>query len=144
MPRLLDLNAALIQDPNTKHDSHADHAWLRDGRGEELFARAIDDPSQHVWVAQDGDMVVSFGRAGVPAAQYWRQVKRAQFFSLYVLPEYRSKGVGSLMFEHFFEWARGQGATVANLMVYANNVRAIELYERLGFHGQMMEMEREL
>lgn len=51
---------------------------------------------------------------------------------LYVLPEYRSKGLGSAFFKMLLE-NPGNGVTRLRLEVEEENDRALALYKRLGF-----------
>jgi len=52
---------------------------------------------------------------------------------IFVLPEYRSLGVGRALFERARAWAEQQGATGMSLQVAAANRRGRKFYENLGF-----------
>lgn len=58
---------------------------------------------------------------------------------LQILPEYQSQGIGSAVVRQLIERARFRGATVT-LSVLPINVRAKELYERLGFEVISVEV----
>ena len=53
--------------------------------------------------------------------------------SMRVAPDPRSAGVGSLLIQHFFAWARERGARQASVTAYAANHAAQRFYERHGF-----------
>lgn len=61
---------------------------------------------------------------------------------LYVLPPYRSKGVGKKLCVEAIRLLKSQGYPKVQLNVYAGNP-AKQLYERLGFHdvSTMMELD---
>ena len=48
---------------------------------------------------------------------------------LYIFPEFRSKGIGSVIIQKCIE----ESDSTIFLYVFAKNVRAIALYEKLGF-----------
>lgn len=52
---------------------------------------------------------------------------------LYILPEYRSRGLGREYFAFIEEYARREGFARVRLEVEEENVRARALYERLGY-----------
>jgi len=54
-------------------------------------------------------------------------------FFLSVDPEFQGRGIGSAMIRHIVQWATEQGIKQVRLHVMEHNVRAIHLYERLGF-----------
>jgi ribosomal protein S18 acetylase RimI-like enzyme len=57
----------------------------------------------------------------------------AHVYAVWVEPAARRRGVAQAMIEMIFEWARDQGAKVAELSVTVGNDGAIALYERAGF-----------
>ena len=76
----------------------------------------------------------------------WRSGQRVAFEQgIYVLPEYRKTGAGSMLVQYFVEWAKGSNAdriqigTMTNIHVD----RTVALYESLGFElsGFVLEME---
>lgn len=58
--------------------------------------------------------------------------QRMHIIDLTLLPEYRSRGLGSAIVHDLFELASGQGLTVS-LRVSRSNRRAMDLCTRLGF-----------
>jgi ribosomal protein S18 acetylase RimI-like enzyme len=107
---------------------------------EKIMRRFLADlsSSSHscLFVAESGGAVIGFLsgelREGSPAfkPKTWAAVE-----DVYVLPDYRSLGVGRGLFEEFGEWARQRGASGVSLQVAAGNTRARKLYEELGFRG---------
>jgi RimJ/RimL family protein N-acetyltransferase len=51
-----------------------------------------------------------------------------------LLPEYRGQGIGLALLEATLRHARLLGLVRVELTVHADNLRAIALYERVGFH----------
>ena len=52
---------------------------------------------------------------------------------LFVMPEFRSQGIGSMLLDAAIEAVREAGHTLLGLGVAVDNPRAIRLYERKGF-----------
>lgn len=59
--------------------------------------------------------------------------KSAWLDELYVLPEYREKGLGSLLMDRVFSEAKKEGCLVIDLEVEEDHRRAERLYRRQGF-----------
>lgn len=51
--------------------------------------------------------------------------------SIYILPEFQGKGVGSMLMADFLAWAKRAGTVTVHVAVY--NKQAIAFYERHGF-----------
>jgi ribosomal protein S18 acetylase RimI-like enzyme len=72
----------------------------------------------------------------------WRNGNIWWIQSVYVLPEYRRRGVFRAMFEHVEHEARGAGVVGLRLYVEQHNAAAQGTYQRLGMslsHYQLME-----
>ena len=52
---------------------------------------------------------------------------------LYLLPEYRGKGIGTECLEYILDYGREKGCKVAELSVNPKNSNAISLYSKYGF-----------
>ena len=62
------------------------------------------------------------------------QCKHVGYVGLTVRRDVRGQGIGSALFNALFARAKSVGVTRLELEVFANNPRAIALYERMGFH----------
>ena len=52
---------------------------------------------------------------------------------MWTAPTHRQRGIGRLLVNEIFDWARLRGARTLQLMVVSNNEPAILFYQRLGF-----------
>jgi len=78
-------------------------------------------------VAVDGDSVVGILQCALLSdREAWLQGMRVD-------PDYRGRGVGSLLVEHLFDWARSEGATVARNMVFSWNQAGLGQSRATGF-----------
>ena len=99
----------------------------------------------------DGYMLEADGAAvgyGLVAKSYSREAggKVLWLEELFVLPAYRSSGLGRAFFAAVEAYAREEGFARIRLEVEGDNVRARALYERLGYaplpYGQMVKQLR--
>lgn len=86
----------------------------------------------------DGYMLFSDGKAvgfGLVAKTYSREAGGMVLWleELFILEEYRSRGLGREFFSAVEAYARENGYARIRLEVEADNVRARSLYERLGY-----------
>ena len=65
-------------------------------------------------------------------------VPNAHLEILAVAPQAEGQGVGSALLNAAQAEARRQGLATMSLHVFSNNQRARRLYEKMGFHGELM------
>ncbi len=105
----------------------------------------LADPAKGFYILAEVDGVVA-GQTLI--TREWSDWRNGHFWwiqSVYVLPEFRGRGVFRELFEHLTRAAR-QEADVCGLRLYVEraNVRAQTVYERLGMRPgcyQLMEMD---
>lgn len=61
-------------------------------------------------------------------------VDEAHLLNITVMPALHGKGLGRMLLDHAVELVREEGALSMLLEVRPSNVRAIQIYERYGFH----------
>ncbi len=95
-----------------------------------LLPDGLATPEQHLWTVREGDR---------PVGQVWLRV-RAQtdgregyLFDIVLDPDARGRGLGRATMCLVEERARALGATRIRLNVFAHNVAAVRLYDRLGY-----------
>lgn len=62
--------------------------------------------------------------------------------SMFVVPALRRRGIGAALLEQFLAWHRSSGLRLASLAVAPANHAAIALYQKAGFTGTTLVMER--
>lgn len=106
------------------------------------FAEWWDSTSDFVaFVATDGDQTIGMGfialgsRVPDPSALVRRH---ADIQSVYVLPEYRNRGIGAKIVRSLIDYGRKVGCI--RITVHSGN-RAVPIYERAGFqHSRQLMM----
>lgn len=103
-------------------------ASLSQEKGEAVWARALAQPGQEVWVADlDGQAAGVTGCKPDPDHQGWLNLS-----SLYVDGACQGRGVGRTLIHTVWERARAMGCDGVSVCVVRDNPRARGLYEGLG------------
>lgn len=88
---------------------------------------------------------ICFGRIEKTSGNsFCRGRKIAMIEDVFTLPEYRGRGIASLMMKKAREQAMEAGAESLELCVWNFNTEAIHLYEKLGMKVQYCRMEERL
>lgn len=64
----------------------------------------------------------------------------AHIFLLYVVPEYRRRGIAKALLQQAQDWATTRGDRQIGLHVFPQNQAAINLYQQFGFQTQSIAM----
>lgn len=62
---------------------------------------------------------------------------------IYVLPEYRGRGIGTHLVKEVAGWSRERGAAALTLRVLPSNAGAVEFYRKCGFSTFFIDMRKE-
>ncbi len=87
-----------------------------------------ENRASHLLVIQSREPIEIVGVGG-----YWLVVDEAHISTFAVHPEWRNRGVGSILLNGILRQAAGLGAASAMLEVRAGNLAAQSLYRRFGF-----------
>ena len=118
-------------------DSTLDEGFIHYYDLEQLI---LDDNAEVVVITYK-DQIIGSGYGLIKAAKpYLDHNTYAYLGFMYTLPEFRGKGVNSIIVAHLKEWALSKDITEIRLTVYADNVSAIKAYEKVGFHKHLIEM----
>ncbi|WP_292865282.1 N-acetyltransferase [Nostoc sp. LPT] len=66
--------------------------------------------------------------------------RHAHIFILYVVPEYRRRGIGTALMRYVENWAIQRGDRQIGLQVFQSNKPALNLYNQLGYQTQSIWM----
>jgi ribosomal protein S18 acetylase RimI-like enzyme len=92
-------------------------------------------------VAELEGKLIGSGYARIETAKpYLKHPQHAYLGFMYVVPEYRGKGVNKRIVEALAAWCISEKITELRLDVYNDNQAAILAYEKAGFKKHMIEM----
>ena len=99
--------------------------------------------ASHVYlvVAELDKKIIASGYARIEESKPYVKYERYAYLGfMYVLPEYRGRGINKLIIDELKIWAASKGLTEIRLEVYYENEPAIKAYEKIGFKKHMIEM----
>jgi ribosomal protein S18 acetylase RimI-like enzyme len=105
----------------------------------------LTDPQIEMVVGELDNKVIASGYARIDRSKpYLKHNRHAYLGFMYVLPEYRGKGVNKKIMDVLKNWAAAQNINEFRLEVYCKNVSAIKAYEKAGFSKHFLEMRYNL
>jgi GNAT superfamily N-acetyltransferase len=103
----------------------------------------IDSDNATVVVAEADDQIVASGYARRKASpDYVTPTYHAFLGMMFVVPEYRGKGVNGLVLDGLLDWAKRRNLLEVRLTVYEDNESARSAYAKAGFTPHILEMRR--
>jgi len=101
-------------------------------------------PDTDIFIAEDSDGT-ALGLIHLHAAiEHYNKEEHGHVEDLIVSKEGEGRGVGRANLEKAEEWARTRGYRWLTLNVFAENLRARELYKRLGYGEDFLKCVKEL
>ena len=101
----------------------------------------LADSHIEVVVAETANKIIASGYARIERSKpFLKHEKHAYLGFMYVLPEYRGRGLNKKIIDALKNWAALQNINEFCLEVYYDNASAIRAYEKIGFSKYMLEM----
>ena len=102
-------------------------------------------PHIEVAVAEINNKIIASGYARIDKSQpFLKHEYHAYLGFMYVLPEFRGKGINKQIIDALKKWAATQNINEFRLEVYYGNAAAIKAYEKIGFTRYILEMRYNL
>ena len=101
-------------------------------------------PGTAIFVAEDANGVALGFIHLQTGADYYNHEEHGHIADVVVAPAGEGRGIGRLLIAKGEEWARSQGYRWLTLSVFAQNLRAREIYKRLGYGEDIMKYVKEL
>ncbi|MEK9613811.1 MAG: GNAT family N-acetyltransferase [Flavobacteriaceae bacterium] len=101
----------------------------------------IKRPDARVVVAEVSGEIVGSGYALIKrSVEYKKPDTYAYLGFMYVIPEFRGKGVNGTIIDDLAQWAKKQNINELQLDVYAENKAAISAYSKRNFKADLLKM----
>lgn len=105
----------------------------------------ITSPLAELLIAECGHQLIGCGYAKIRHAKpYFKHEWYAYLGFMFVVPDFRGRGVNQMIMEKLKDWVRSKDITEMRLKVYEENTGAIRAYEKAGFTKHMVEMRMNL
>lgn len=96
-------------------------------------------------VAECDEQLIGSGYARIEEAKPYLQHRQHAYLGfMYVVPQFRGKGVNKMIMDRLADWAAARNIRELRLDVYQQNEPAIHAYERTGFVKHMLAMRKGL
>jgi ribosomal protein S18 acetylase RimI-like enzyme len=128
---------------DVEFDLDLDMTWAKNEKGKVFFTNALNDPNSYCLIAEDTDKAVGYLVASSKEISY-RKSKCAELQNMGVSPDYRSKGIGSMLVQKCLEWAKSKGYQKMYVSAYFGNKEAIRFYKKNGFSEIDLGLEVDL
>ena len=103
--------------------------------------KLITSPDTELMVAEVQARLVGSGYARIEKAKPYNALTHYSYLGfMYVLPEYRGKGINRMIIDALKEWSRSRNIFEMRLDVYNDNEAAIRAYEKRGFSKHLINM----
>ena len=99
----------------------------------EAWQAEIGDPAYRLRLAEEDGAAIGFAKMGPLSVPIEPERPTVELRQLYVLPDYKGRGVAAALMDWALDEARRRGAQDVVLSVYSDNPRARRFYERYGF-----------
>jgi ribosomal protein S18 acetylase RimI-like enzyme len=110
-----------------------------------LSEKFLDQPpGTAIYIAEDASGIALGFIHLQTGTDYYNHDEHGHIADLVVAPAGEGRGLGRLLIEKGEEWARAQGYRWLTLNVFAQNLRAREIYKRLGYGEDIMKYVKEL
>jgi len=105
----------------------------------------IMNDDAEVLVLEEEGRIIGCGYAQIKIAKpYLRHQQYAHLGFMFVVPEYRGKGLNQRLIANLKSWALSKGIGEVRLEVYSENTSAIKAYEKAGFKKLLTTMRYEI
>ncbi len=126
-----------------------EYAYTRRKDIRNYFRWLLNRDAEGFMVAEVDDVAVGFVATDTNWISYVTGERVGEIHELFVLPEYRRRGIGSSLLTRSLKYAEKRGHKIAELWVGERNENAKRFYRKFGFReegkwGKWVRMVREL
>lgn len=94
-----------------------------------------------VVVAEEKNKLIASGYALIRDNKLYKIPDKLIFLGfMYVIPEFRGKGINKKILDYLIAWGKNKGLNEFQLTVYAQNESAIKAYKKSGFSFETITM----
>ena len=145
LEKIQELNLKLFEKEYEEYDKLLDLNWSFGKVGTKYFKDHISKDDCFVVVALIDDEIVGYLCGGLTKAEIYRKLPlTAEVENTFVIEKYRSKGVGTKLYNNFLEWCKKKKVGKIRVQATAQNEKAINLYRRNGFKDYTLILECDL
>lgn len=137
---LQNLNDEVFID-NSKYDTDLKKDWAQSDTGNKYFSSVVKNPDYICLLAEDNNKAIGYIAAS-PKKFGYRLSKYIEIENMGVMPNYRSKGIGTQLINECLKIAKERGFQKVYVNSYFDNEKTIKFYERKGFRKIDISLEK--
>jgi GNAT superfamily N-acetyltransferase len=139
------LNRELCKKENKEFDSTINPNFSLIEEGEKHFRSRIEKNKGCILIALDKNKIIGYLSGGILKPEAYRTILEiAELGSIFVLEEYRNKGVGTKLHSSFIDWCSKKGIKRIKVTASAKNFQAINFDKKNKFKEYDVVLETEL
>ena len=138
------LNLLLFKKEYAEFDTTLNCDWTFSENGTQYFASRINEGS--VFVARIDTKIVGYLACGIREyhVPYRKQTVTAELESMFVLDNYRGKGIGTALYDAFLTWCKAHGVGRIRVVASAQNVTSTDFYRKKGLSDYDLALEADI
>ncbi len=126
--KLNELLTLLIQDEKQYDEGINDNFVVTN-----MYENYIEDKTKLILVAEEDNNIVGYLYGKLEESDETYKYKVAILDALYVIEEYRQKGIADSLINEFKNWAKLNNVNLLKVNVCSKNIKAKKLYEKHNF-----------
>lgn len=130
---------------DSRFDPELFNDWPYSLPGKKYFQRSLKpEPRAGAWVAEVNDKIVGYLVGWVWIKRAYRPVKTAELENMFVLPDYRSRGIGQALVKEFINWCKKRKVKSVEAWAQFKNEPGKQFYQKCGFVPAATKFELKL
>lgn len=125
------LNKMLFDLEYSKYDNTLNVDWPYSEDGINYYKDSIENKT--TLVCEDNNNIVGYLIGELNTEYSYNNIKQAEMCNMYILEEYRGKGIGTKFFKEFKNICKNNGIKEIKLVASYDNKDAIEFYKKNSF-----------
>jgi len=106
--------------------------------------KAYDEDKDGMFVWEIRGKVVGWSWLRVRENEFFKEGAFGELNEIYVVPEWRRKGVGKVLMLHAHNWFKEKGVSTIRVEALASNKAALAFYQKHGFKPWYISLEKSL
>jgi diamine N-acetyltransferase len=145
LKRIQELNLMLFKKEKKEYDELLNLDWTFGKVGTRCFRKHLTKKDSCAFVVEEDGTIIGYLAGGIGEIENYRNaLKSAELDSMFVLEEYRERGVGKMLYESFVKWCKREDVKLLRVEASAGNKEAIGFYRRMGFKDYSLILEGDI
>lgn len=139
------LNLELFKKEYEEYDKTLDCNWTFSDKGGKYFKDMINNNKNIALVVLDESKIIGYLVGSIIRASKIRLIKKmAVLDNMFILEDYRNKGIGAKLVNEFINWCKSNKIKRVRVVSSAGNINAINFYKKNQFFEWEITLEANL